>query len=116
MSFREWKSTTLGEISKDIAYGYTESASKKEIGPKFLRITDIVGGLNWETVPYCKISDANFKKYKLEKDDIVVARTGATTGAVEIIKESRKAVFASYLIRYKIDRAYADPSYVGYIL
>ena len=116
MSFSEWKITSLNEISKDIAYGYTESASREPIGPKFLRITDIVGGLNWSTVPYCKISDANLKKYQLEIGDIVIARTGATTGTTEIIKEKTKAVFASYLIRYKIDEQRAIPLFISYVL
>src|SRR5690606_31182161 len=35
-----WEEKTLGEVSK-INYGYTEKASFEEIGPKFLRITDI---------------------------------------------------------------------------
>ena len=52
MSSSEWKKYKLGEVSKDIAYGYTESASPIPIGPKFLRITDIVGGLDWDKVPY----------------------------------------------------------------
>src|SRR5690606_2480468 len=38
-------------------YGYTESASLEEIGPKFLRITDIAQNqIDWSNVPYCKIS------------------------------------------------------------
>ena len=37
---RGWDKRNLGSIAK-INYGYTESASFKEIGPKFLRITDI---------------------------------------------------------------------------
>jgi type I restriction enzyme S subunit len=111
-----WKKYKLGEISRSISYGYTESASTECIGPKFLRITDIVGKLNWNTVPYCKIDENNYHKYKLEKEDIVIARTGATTGATEIIKESIDAVFASYLIRYKIDNTIANPFYVSYVL
>ncbi|MDR0206865.1 MAG: hypothetical protein LBI45_06380 [Bacteroidales bacterium] len=50
----DWKKYRLGEIVRDISYGYTESASTDCIGPKFLRITDIVGKLDWNTVPYCK--------------------------------------------------------------
>lgn len=112
-----WKKVKLGDICKKIDYGYTESASMKEIGPKFLRITDIQNdSINWSEVPYCKISDVEKNKYSLEIGDIVIARTGNSTGANAVIKEEIDAVFASYLIRYRIDRNKADPSYIGYCL
>ena len=114
---KEWKEVTLSEICTDISYGYTESASLLPIGPKFLRITDIVPpAIDWGRVPYCKISNGNYQKYKLEIGDIVIARTGATTGFNKTIKEQVDSVFASYLIRYKIDKAVADPFYIGYCL
>jgi type I restriction enzyme S subunit len=113
----EWKEYRLEKLCTDISYGYTESANVNPIGPKFLRITDIVPNrINWENVPYCKISTANFQKYKLEKGDIVIARTGATTGYNKTIKEDVKSVFASYLIRYKIDTNIAYPFFIGYVL
>src|ERR1700733_5054302 len=111
MNSNDWQKVELGGISDDIAYGYTESATDKPIGPKFLRITDIVGGIDWDTVPYCKIDEKNINKYKLEKGDIVIARTGATTGTTATINENREAVFASYLIRFKIDKEKANPFY-----
>ena len=93
----------MGEISR-IIYGYTEKASSEEVGPKFLRITDIQNGtVNWESVPYCNISDTDFEKYKLIDGDIVFARTGATTGKSYLISTPPKAVFASYLIKVHIN-------------
>ena len=113
----EWKEYTLENLCEDISYGYTESASSEPIGPKFLRITDIVPTrINWADVPYCKITDANYKKYKLEIGDIVIARTGATTGYNKTIKDNVDSVFASYLIRYKIDRSMVCPLYIGFVL
>jgi len=116
----EWKKCKLGELCRDISYGYTESASFEPIGPKFLRITDIVPGrVNWATVPYCKISHANREKYKLQEGDIVIARTGATTGYTYTIKPSdliHDVIFASYLIRYRMDNQKADPFYIGHLL
>lgn len=113
----EWKQIQLRDISSDISYGYTESATSENIGPKFLRITDITNGrINWETVPYCKISDKDLKKYQLGVGDIVIARTGATTGYNAIIKKEVNAVYASYLIRFQIEKKLADPFFVGHIL
>lgn len=97
-----WEIKKLGEVSK-INYGFTVSASQKDIGPKFLRITDIQdNNVNWETVPFCKIVEDDIKKYKLKTGDIVFARTGATTGKSYLIKNPPLSVFASYLIRVQI--------------
>ncbi len=115
----DWKETTLADLCTDISYGYTESAKQEKVGPKFLRITDIASGrLDWANVPYCPISDSDFDKYKLLPGDIVIARTGATTGANYTIKETdpKDVVFASYLIRYKIDTKQANPYFIGNIL
>ncbi len=98
-----WEIKTLGEVSK-INYGYTEKASFDEVGPKFLRITDIQeNGVDWDTVPYCKCSDKDLPKFKLETGDIVFARTGATTGKSYLIDNPPKSVFASYLIRLRMN-------------
>ena len=115
----EWKETTLTDLCTEISYGYTESAKQEKVGPKFLRITDIASGrLDWANVPYCPITDSNFDKYKLLPGDIVIARTGATTGANYTIKETdpKDVVFASYLIRYKINIKKANPYFIGQIL
>jgi type I restriction enzyme S subunit len=96
-----WKEVPLGDISK-ITYGYTESAKQQEVGPKFLRITDIQNGtVDWDQVPYCTISREDEKKQKLEPGDIVFARTGATTGKSYLLNNPPRSVCASYLIRLR---------------
>lgn len=95
-------------------YGYTASASQDEIGPRFLRITDIVpDSLDWESVPYCEIDDEDRERFALAPGDIVVARTGATVGYAKLIREPVDAVFASYLVRFRVDPAKAESAYVG---
>jgi len=97
-----WERKKLGDVSA-ITYGYTESASFEEVGPKFLRITDIQDDrVNWSDVPYCKIDSAELPKYRLTTGDIVFARTGATTGKSFLVNEPPNAVFASYLIRLRL--------------
>jgi type I restriction enzyme, S subunit len=111
---KEFNLINLGQECKKIQYGYTESASLKPIGPKFLRITDISSGfVNWDTVPFCKCSDKDFERNKLEKGDIVFARTGASTGATYLFNDDVKAVFASYLIKMQLSENLL-PEYVNY--
>lgn len=117
MSFNGWENYKLGDICTDIAYGYTASADWVIDGPKFLRITDIQNYfIDWKSVPQCPINENDIKKYQLEIGDIVIARTGASTGSTFILKNNIKAVFASYLIRYKINSEIANPFYIGYLL
>jgi len=115
--YSNWKQQKLGDLCSDISYGYTASANENPIGPKFLRITDIVPQrVNWANVPYCTINEKDHKKYKLEEGDIVIARTGATTGYNYTFKDDVDVVFASYLIRYRINKNKANPYYIDYVL
>jgi type I restriction enzyme, S subunit len=100
-----WERKTLTEAAASVNYGFTASASEKDIGPKFLRITDIVNSnINWPSVPHCAIEDTKKKKFLLCDGDVVVARTGATTGFAKLIWNLRvESVFASYLVRFRFD-------------
>jgi type I restriction enzyme S subunit len=95
-----WKYLKLGSLV-ETQYGFTASADFKNIGPKFLRITDIAQGqIDWDNVPHCKVLAEDLEKYLLKCGDIVIARTGATAGyAKRINKRHPKAIFASYLVR-----------------
>ena len=98
-----WVWVRLGNIIDNIKYGYT--ASSQENGEvKLLRITDIQNDeVNWNTVPYCKISEEEFETYQLKVRDILIARTGGTIGKTFLIREipkNLKSVYASYLIKF----------------
>jgi type I restriction enzyme S subunit len=107
---KDWTVKSVSELCDKPQYGYTASAMTEEVGPHLLRITDIQdGSVNWETVPYCDCPKP--KKYLLQKDDILFARTGATTGKSFLIEKCPTAVFASYLIRLRV-RESVTPQYL----
>ena len=106
----------LKNACKNIQYGFTASAIDEVTDAKFLRITDIQGGVvDWKKVPYCKIDEGSKSKYLLNFGDIVVARTGNSTGENFIFESSQDAVFASYLIRFQINEDF-DPKYIWYCM
>jgi len=108
---------TLADVCESVRYGYTASASLDPVGPRFLRITDIVPEcLDWESVPYCEIDESDKERVALAVGDIVVARTGATVGYAKLIREPVDAVFASYLVRFRVDQERADPNFVGRLI
>lgn len=108
-----WAETDIGEISDRIHYGYTAKSEKKPIGTKLLRITDIQNNeVDWNEVPHCKISESDKKKYLLEPNDLVFARTGATVGKSYLIPQKLpESVFASYLIRVILN-SNISPKYI----
>ena len=99
-----WERQTLAKLCESIDYGYTASAELDEVGPKFLRITDIVPDvIDWTSVPFCPIEEDRLAKFRLVEGDIVIARTGATVGyAKRLHKRHPDAVFASYLVRLRL--------------
>ena len=60
----EWIECALADACSSIDYGLTASASDLEIGPRFLRITDIVSGhIDWSAVPHVVADAETTKKY-----------------------------------------------------
>lgn len=96
---KNWCWTTVGTICDGFQYGYTEKATFEKIGPHFIRITDIGDGIiNDSGAPYCKIDSDSLIKYKINKDDILIARMGSV-GENGLATHNIDGVFASYLIR-----------------
>ncbi|MBS9393397.1 MAG: hypothetical protein HEQ29_09670 [Dolichospermum sp. LBC05a] len=110
---KDWRKSKLGDIAV-ISYGYTAKASVENVGSKFLRITDIQNdNVNWSSVPYCPVNEDDFKKYKLIDQDIVFARTGATTGKSYLVCDPPEAVAASYLIRLRLKDSTIDAKFIS---
>ena len=88
----------LSEVC-EIKYGFTDSAKEKG-NTRFIRITDIDnnGKLKEEDKKYLDLNKEN-KEYLLKKNDLLVARTGATFGKTLIFTSDEPAIYASYLIK-----------------
>ena len=102
-----WVLATVGDVCSQPQYGYTTTASNRG-DLRLLRTSDITSGsINWETVPYCAENPGDLEKYSLKDGDILVSRAGSV-GVSYLVTKPRKAVFASYLIRFKpfIDRRF----------
>ena len=112
----EWLDGTLADACSAIDYGLTASASNQASGLRFLRISDIVSGqIDWSTVPYVAVDDITAEKYGLHDGDVVLARTGASTGVSAYVKNPPHAVFASYLVRLRARPGF-DGRFLAYYL
>lgn len=105
-----WQWARLGNISRKIHYGFTASANPSLTDVRLLRITDIQkNSVDWSTVPGCEIAKNEVDQYRLERGDILIARTGGTIGKTFLVGDVPvTAVFASYLIRVQKASAIND--------
>ena len=104
----KWK--TLGEIG-DFTYGY--AAKAQDTGDaRFVRITDINsdGKLSPTHPKFVETSGEN-ERYILEKNDLIMARTGATYGKTMIFEEDYPAIYAGFLIKLSLDKTIVNPKY-----
>jgi type I restriction enzyme, S subunit len=109
---KEWRVARLGEVAEKPQYGFTAAARRDPVGPKILRITDIQdGNVNWNTVPYCECGNDDIPKYLLEAGDILFARTGSVGKTFLVSSVPEPSIFASYLIRVRVDRTKLDPQF-----
>ena len=97
-------------------YGIASSAVEKdEQLYTYLRITDIRddGTLNMNELK--SVDDPNSSKYILSPNDIVFARTGASTGRNYFYDGSDGTlVYAGFLIKFSLDPQKVNPLYVKY--
>ena len=114
---QEWKTYTLKDLSKGKGeYGIGASAipfDKDKL--TYLRITDINddGTLNKSGLTSVDAVDAS--KYLLEKNDIVFARTGNSTGRSYFYDGSDgPLVYAGFLIRFRLDDSKVNPRILKY--
>lgn len=112
----EFKNKKLKSLTNSIDYGFTAKSFKEKKTNQnihYLRITDIQNGeINWENVPFCEADNDDIKKYVIETDDILFARSGNTVGKTILINNPQKSLFASYLIRIRINKQLLLPKFL----
>ena len=93
----------LGELA-NLTYGLGESAVDKGTH-RFIRITDIneFGLLRSNDKKYASIDNSK-EEYILKKNDILIARTGATYGKCLYFEDDEPSIFAGYLIKVCLNK------------
>ena len=108
----KWKYKTLDEISNAIEYGINAPAKNFDGIHKYLRITDIDDTSRLFLTaklssPDVDFTEDNYENYKLQKNDLLFARTGASVGKTYLYRESDGEVYyAGFLIRARLHDSY----------
>ena len=112
------KFTTLADVSINGKGSYGIGASAVPYSDKlftYLRITDINddGTLNLSDLK--SVDDEKAKNYILKPNDIVFARTGASTGRNYFYDGTDgQFVYAGFLIKFSLDESKINPKFVKY--
>ncbi len=85
-------------------------------GKKCLRIGDISNQRSYNEWGYTEVNEENYKKYRLEKEDILIARTGSTIGINTFIEKDYKSVYNNGLIRLRIDKSKYNSKFIYYVI
>lgn len=103
----EWQKDKLHSISNNSQYGIGASAIDYDGVHKYIRITDIDDNSHKFIVD--KLTSPSFElekdinKFKVNKNDILFARTGASTGKTYLYQpKNGNLFFAGFLIRFHI--------------
>lgn len=111
----DWNLVPLGNcVTEKLSYGVNAPAIPYRPGlPRYIRITDITeDGQFDDGDPKSVITDER-EKYTLKDGDIVLARTGASTGKSYLYQRSDgELVYAGFLIKASIDITRHNPRFV----
>ena len=80
-----------------------------------IRIQDISQGKPFSEWAYTKTTDNDYKKFKLCKNDVLVARTGATVGVSYLVKGDIESVFNNGSIRLRVNEK-ANAKFLYYLI
>ena len=112
------QAATLSSLSLDGRGSYGIGAPAVDYSEElytYLRITDINDDGTINTNDLKSVDDENAFKYLLEPNDIVFARTGASTGRNYFYDGTDgKLVYAGFLIKFSIDPSKVNPKFIKY--
>jgi type I restriction enzyme S subunit len=109
----------LGAILDNVQYGTSEKTNSNGEGVGVIRMNNIVdGGLVLSNLKYLKVSKDIEESLKLQKGDILINRTNSKelVGKCAVFDLNETYIFASYLIRLRVDGKKADPHFIAFVI
>lgn len=114
----DWAIQCVAELTLEHKQGYytKEKYVVNKTGTRLIRITDLKNPtILYDDMPHLNIDDHTYQQFKVEQNDFLFARSGASIGRYGIVEENDpKAIFASYLIRFRFNPKLILNRYFGY--
>jgi type I restriction enzyme, S subunit len=111
--------TSLRKVIELAQYGMSVLATAAPVGVPMLRMNNLQdNGWDLSDLKYIDLPEPELAKYRIQKGDILFNRTNSKelVGKCEVFREDGDWVFASYLIRVKLDLQKALPDFVSAFL
>lgn len=112
---KKWERRPLGQmLAERPAYGINAPAAPYSLSlPTYIRITDITDDGKFSSANPASVSHPSWTEYKLSEGDIVLARTGASTGKSYRYKKSDGTlIYAGFLIKIRPDPDLLHPAFL----
>lgn len=111
-----WNMAPVRRYLVEHRQGYYTTESYVDEGLKLLRITDLrdLGEINISNCPMVNESDTTHL-FKLQKGDVVFARTGGAGSFGVITEDYENLIYASYLIRFRFMNKIFEPDYLRFL-
>lgn len=112
----DWNLSPLGEcVTEKLSYGINAPAIPYNPNyPRYIRITDITENGQFDSSDPKSVNTDDREKYTLKEGDIVLARTGASTGKSYLYrKKDGELVYAGFLIKAAIDTKRHNPRFIA---
>jgi len=112
----QWKVVRFGRIVRKSQYGLSLSEDPDGEIP-MLRMNNIEDGrISTSELVHVSLSEEDRKQYLLRQGDFLLNRTNSydLIGKSAVVEEDSNCTFASYLVRFDLDRAAVEPQFVCY--
>lgn len=111
--------TPIGALATFIQYGISERANTAGLGVPIIRMNNLqANGWDLSDIKHIELGEHERDRYRLLKGDLLFNRTNSKelVGKCEAFNEDGDWVFASYLIRVRVDTGRVLPQFVSAFL
>lgn len=112
----DWNVVKVDDITLFHMQGYYTNEKYSSSGQYvLLRGTDMQSpSINIDSAPRISVSEKDFESYKVDIGDVLIVRSGSI-GRYGIVEKQIKAIFGSYLIKFRLDQRKVNNEYFGYL-
>lgn len=111
-----WETTNLGDVAIDLRYGTSVMCSAEKGDWPVLRIPNVVTGqIRLDDLKYTDLPEDQIDRLLLRKGDVLFVRTNGNpdyVGRCAVFELGQEYLFASYLIRARLDLSRIDPKFL----
>jgi type I restriction enzyme S subunit len=111
-----WDIATLEDLETDFIYGTSQKCFSEPKGLPVLRIPNILhGSIDLEDLKYAEVPEKEAKNILLKHGDIIFVRTNGNpdyVGRCAVFNLDKDLLFASYLIRARVDLSKINPVFL----